>query len=70
MAADLRMKAIHDDLQHTAADLERVSLDLRGHVLYLQHSVHQADAAAVLGRIAGLQSSVDDLRGVAETISY
>ncbi|MCE5984471.1 MULTISPECIES: hypothetical protein [Pseudomonas] len=64
------MKAIHDDLQHTAADLERVSLDLRGHVLYLQHSVHQADAAAVLGRIAGLQSSVDDLRGVAETISY
>ncbi|MNF80777.1 hypothetical protein D3C84_630270 [compost metagenome] len=64
------MKAIHDDLQHTAADLERVSLDLRGHVLYLQHSVHQADAAAVLGRIAGLQSSVDDLRGVANTISY
>ncbi|MGF6593747.1 hypothetical protein ABIE20_003976 [Pseudomonas sp. 2835] len=70
MAADLRMKAIHDDLQAAAADLERVSLDLRGHVLYLQHSIHQADAAAVLGRIAGLRTSVDDLRGVADSISY
>ena len=70
MAADLRMKTIHDDLQATAADLERVSLDLRGHVLYLQHSIHQADAVEVLGRIAGLKTSVDDLRGVADTISY
>ncbi|MNJ07552.1 hypothetical protein D3C77_16500 [compost metagenome] len=68
MAADPRMKGIHDDLHSTARELERVSRELGGHARYLQCSVHHTDAAEVLGQIQGLQASVEQLRDVAHRI--
>lgn len=68
MVSDIRMKGIHDDLEHTAEKLEQVATTLAGHALYLQHSVHVQDATEVQGRIAGLQASIDDLRDVAQSI--
>lgn len=65
---DLRMKGIHKDLQHTAADLERVALELAGHARYLQHSVHAQDALDVQRSINGLQASIDELRSVASNL--
>ncbi|NER59919.1 hypothetical protein G3435_07935 [Pseudomonas sp. MAFF212428] len=62
------MKGIHDDLQHTAADLERVALQLAGHARYLQRSVHTQDALDVQRSINGLQASVDELRNVASNL--
>ncbi len=68
MVSDMRMKGIHDDLEHTAEKLEQVATTLAGHARYLQHSVHAQDAADMQGRIAGLQASIDDLRDVAQSI--
>ncbi|MDD2058902.1 hypothetical protein N5D52_23235 [Pseudomonas sp. GD03860] len=69
MAADPRMKGIHDDLHSTARELERVSRELGGHARYLQCSIHRTDADDVLGQILGLQASVEQLRDVAHKIS-
>jgi hypothetical protein len=62
------LKNIQSDLQRTANDLEGVSLNLSGHLLYLQHSVHARDATDVVQQIDKLQASVEDLREVAQRI--
>ncbi|MCI8212542.1 hypothetical protein AUC61_23710 [Pseudomonas sp. S25] len=62
------LKNIQSDLQRTANDLENVSLNLSGHLLYLQHSVRPLDVADVITQIDKLQASVDDLRTVAQSI--
>lgn len=62
------LKNIQTDLQRTANDLETVSFNLSGHLLYLQHSVRTLDVAEVITQIDKLQASVDDLRDVAQRI--
>lgn len=63
------MKTLHDDLEHTADDLEEIARGLAGHAVYLSHSIHTQDARDVKARISGLQASVDDLRQVADSIT-
>jgi hypothetical protein len=62
------LKNIQSDLQRTANDLESVSLNLSGHLLYLQHSLRTRDATDVVQQIDKLQASVEDLREVAQRI--
>ncbi|KIU51542.1 MULTISPECIES: hypothetical protein [Pseudomonas] len=62
------MKGIHDDLEHTAADLEQIAREMAGHARYLQHSAHPQDALEVQRSINGLQASIDQLRSVADRI--
>ncbi|EPJ87932.1 MULTISPECIES: hypothetical protein [Pseudomonas] len=62
------MKDIQKDLQTTANDLESISLNLAGHAVFLQHSIHARDAADVSQQVIKLQDTVDDLRTVADRI--
>jgi hypothetical protein len=68
LTTDARMKGIHDDLEHTAADLEQIAREMAGHARYLQHSAHPQDALEVQRSINGLQASIDQLRSVADRI--
>lgn len=68
MVANERMKGIHDDLEHTADDLEEIARGLAGHAVYLSHSIHTQDARDVKARISGLNTSINDLRQVADSI--
>lgn len=68
MVTNKRMKNIHDDLEHTADGMERLARGLAGHAIYLQNSVHFADAVEVTERINGLNASISELRAVASTI--
>lgn len=63
------LKNIQSDLQRTANDLEQVSLNLSGHLLYMQHSVKTRDASDVFNQINKLQTTADDLRDVALRIA-
>jgi hypothetical protein len=62
------LKNIQSDLQCTADDLELVSLNLSGHLLYLQHSINTRDATDVVSQINKLQATAEDLRDVAQRI--
>jgi hypothetical protein len=62
------LKDILNDLQKTADDLESVYLNLAGHAVYLQHSVHAKDAEDVNRQVLMLQSTVDHLRTIADRI--
>jgi hypothetical protein len=62
------LKNIQSDLQRTASDLELVSSNLAGHLLYLQHSINTRDAADVVTQINKLQATAEDLRDVAQRI--
>lgn len=62
------LKNIQSDLQRTASDLEHVSLNLAGHLLYLQHSINTRDAEDVVMQINKLQATAEDLRDVAQRI--
>ncbi|MFJ4142972.1 hypothetical protein [Pseudomonas sp. NPDC089734] len=63
-----QLKDIQEYLQQTADDLERVSMNLAGHVMYLQHTFHPTEVLEVSAKIEGLQASVQDLRGVVRLI--
>ena len=63
-----RMQDLKDDLKRTASDLDTLSRALHGHAQFLQHSVHQADAEAITGQVAGLEATASELRGIAEAI--
>lgn len=62
------LKIIQSDLTRTASDLEGVSLNLAGHLRYLQHSVNFQDAADVTQQIEKLLATVVDLRDVAQRL--
>ncbi len=59
-----RLEDIQAYVQRTADDLERVSINLAGHLVYLERSARPHEAREVSERIFGLQASVDSLRGV------
>ena len=65
---DKRMKGIHDDLEHTADGMEQLARGLAGHAVYLQNSVHAADALEVNERVCGLNAAINELRAVASAI--
>ena len=58
------LKDIQEYLRRTADDLERVSLNLAGHMRYLQHTSRAKDAREVDEQIQGLQASAQGLRQV------
>ena len=62
------LKIIQSDLTRTATDLEGVSLNLAGHLRYLQHTVNSQDAADVTLQIEKLLETVVDLRDVAQRL--
>ncbi|MBX8492814.1 hypothetical protein K5D56_00075 [Pseudomonas cichorii] len=62
------LKDIQEYLQRTANDLEQVSMNLAGHVMYLQHTFRPTEMQEVSAKIEGLQASVQDLRGVVRLI--
>ncbi|MGV6398161.1 hypothetical protein ACTUVN_004971 [Pseudomonas caspiana] len=62
------LKVIQSDLERTASDLEGVSLNLSGHLEYLQHSFHSRDAVDVSLQIEKLQASAEDLRDLAQRL--
>jgi hypothetical protein len=62
------LKVIQSDLERTATDLEGVSLNLAGHLRYLQYSFNTRDAADVTSQIEKLQASAEDLRDVAQRL--
>lgn len=68
MVINTRMKSIHDDLENTAEGMEQLARGLAGHAVYLQTSIHRADAAEVSERVSGLNAAIDDLRAVASAI--
>ncbi len=68
MVINTRMQRIHDDLEHTADGMERLAKGLAGHAVYLQNSVHAADAVEVNERVNGLTASINELRAVASAI--
>ncbi len=51
-------------IRRTADDLELVSANLAGHLLYLERNSRAHEAQEVSERIIGLQASVDSLRGI------
>jgi hypothetical protein len=62
------LKVIQSDLERTASDLEGVSLNLAGHLKYLQHSFNTQDADDVSLQIEKLQATAEDLRDVAQRL--
>ncbi|HEX8595663.1 MAG TPA: hypothetical protein VF682_20670 [Pseudomonas sp.] len=62
------MKKLQQDLQQTANDLENIQQNLAGHAVFLQHSIHARDAADVNRQMLRLQTTVEDLRVIAERI--
>ena len=62
------LNTIRHDLRITARDLESVMRDMAGHLEYLQHSVHQRDVVDLVSRVKGLDSSIHELRRVADSI--
>lgn len=62
------LNTIRHDLRITAMDLESVMRDMSGHLEYLKHSIHQRDAVDLLSRVQGLDSSISELRRVADSI--
>ncbi|KTC60053.1 MULTISPECIES: hypothetical protein [Pseudomonas] len=59
-----QLKDIQAYVRRTADDLERVSANLAGHLLYLERTSRPHEAQEVNERILGLRASVDGLRGV------
>ncbi|KPW63238.1 hypothetical protein ALQ64_00241 [Pseudomonas cannabina] len=59
-----RLEDIQAYVRRTADDLERVSRNMAGHMLYLELSARPHEAQEVSERIFGLQASVHSLRGV------
>ncbi|EGH31951.1 hypothetical protein PSYJA_24483 [Pseudomonas syringae pv. japonica str. M301072] len=51
-------------IRRTADDLELVSANRAGHLLYLERTSRAHEAQEVSERIIGLQASVDSLRGI------
>ncbi|QNR42018.1 hypothetical protein D5S12_11935 [Pseudomonas syringae] len=59
-----QMQDIQAYVRRTADELERVSANLAGHLLYLERTARAHEAQEVSERIIGLRASVDGLRGV------
>jgi hypothetical protein len=59
-----QMQDIQAYVRRTADELERVSANLAGHLLYLERTSRAHEAQEVSERIIGLRASVDGLRGV------
>ncbi|KAA8691178.1 Uncharacterized protein ALO80_00627 [Pseudomonas caricapapayae] len=59
-----QLKDIQAYVRRTADDLERVSANMAGHLLYLERTSRPHEAQEVSERIIGLRASVDGLRGV------
>ncbi|WP_058975020.1 hypothetical protein [Pseudomonas syringae] len=59
-----QLKDIQAYVKRTADDLERVSANMAGHLLYLESTSRPDEAQEVSDRIMGLRASVDGLRGV------
>ncbi|MCK9735480.1 hypothetical protein [Pseudomonas syringae] len=59
-----QMQDIQAYVRRTADELERVSANLTGHLLYLERTSRAHEAQEVSERIIGLRASVDGLRGV------
>lgn len=62
------LNTIRHDLRITARDLESVMRDMAGHLEYLKHSVHQRDVVDLVSQVKGLDSSINELRRVADSI--
>ncbi|PBQ19090.1 hypothetical protein CCL08_10390 [Pseudomonas congelans] len=59
-----QLQDIQAYIRRTADDLELVSANLAGHLLYLERSSRAHEAQEVSERIIGLRASVDSLRGI------
>lgn len=59
-----QLQDIQAYIRRTADDLELVSANLAGHLLYLERSSRVHEAQEVSERIIGLRASVDSLRGI------
>ncbi|RMQ99359.1 hypothetical protein [Pseudomonas syringae group genomosp. 7] len=59
-----QLEDIQAYVRRTADDLERVSVNMAGHLLYLERTSRPHEAQEVSERIIGLRASVDGLRGV------
>ncbi|PBP88575.1 hypothetical protein CCL20_09400 [Pseudomonas syringae] len=59
-----QMQDIQAYVRRTADELERVSANLAGHLLYLERTSRAHEAQEVSERTIGLRASVDGLRGV------
>ncbi|KPY87737.1 hypothetical protein RA263_05030 [Pseudomonas syringae pv. tagetis] len=59
-----QLEDIQAYVRRAADDLERVSANMAGHLLYLERTSRPHEAQEVSERIIGLRASVDGLRGV------
>ncbi|POQ06677.1 hypothetical protein CXB40_19080 [Pseudomonas syringae pv. avii] len=59
-----QLEDIQAYVKRTADDLERVSANMAGHLLYLERTSRPHEAQEVIDRIMGLRASVVGLRGV------
>lgn len=62
------LKNIQTDLQRTARDLDSVSRNLAGHLLYMQYATNGRDASDVNLQMEKLQASAVQLRDVAQRL--
>ncbi|PYB84234.1 MULTISPECIES: hypothetical protein [Pseudomonas] len=68
MTSNLRMQGLQDDLMRSASELDELSQALDGHVRYLRHSIHQADAHTMGGHVDDLRHSACEMRDIARAI--
>ncbi|QXH54940.1 hypothetical protein [Pseudomonas maumuensis] len=68
MTSNLRMQGLQDDLMRSANELDELSQALDGHVRFLRHSIHQADAHIMGEHVDDLRHSASEMRDIARTI--